>query len=125
MAKKPYFSLFGATHRANAWRISSPHISTCENLHARQKPVFSIVLRAFTHFLIRLRGRLWSQTNLDCCITVCLSPVPVLPKFLANGISEDFLEGRSTVNQAVFVDAFVYINAILHPHRVFQVNFLA
>jgi hypothetical protein len=50
MAKKPYFSLFKASPRANAWRISWPHISTSENLHAKQKPVFSVILRLLRIF---------------------------------------------------------------------------
>jgi hypothetical protein len=50
MAKKPYFGLFNASLRANAWRISWPHISTSENLHVNQKPVFSVVLRLLSIF---------------------------------------------------------------------------
>jgi hypothetical protein len=29
-----------------AWTLPEPHISTSENLHAKQKPFFSVILRA-------------------------------------------------------------------------------
>jgi hypothetical protein len=50
MPKKPHFSHFSTTAKALAWRISEPHISTPENLHAKQKPIFSLRLRAFHNF---------------------------------------------------------------------------
>jgi hypothetical protein len=47
MQKKLQFSRFDMGISAKAWRISCPHISTSENLHAKRKPVFSAYLRAF------------------------------------------------------------------------------
>ena len=55
MAKLPLFSRFIALYSAFAWRISEPHISTFENLHANQKPVFSTMLRAFGAFFAFLQ----------------------------------------------------------------------
>jgi hypothetical protein len=47
MAKELCFSLISFPPTALAWGISWPHISTCENLHARQKHLFSGGLRVF------------------------------------------------------------------------------
>ena len=56
MDKKPHSNRFRLHLDVLAWRISWPHISTSENLHANQKPVFSIVLREYLeHFFDRMQ----------------------------------------------------------------------
>jgi len=54
MPKNPCFSLFRCSPRDAAWRISWPHISTPENLHAKANSVFSVRLRGFTRFFLWL-----------------------------------------------------------------------
>ena len=46
MPKKPQLCLYYFWLNRLAWTISEPHISTSENLHAKQKPFFSAILRA-------------------------------------------------------------------------------
>jgi len=48
--KSPQLALFVTRLARLAWRISGPHISTLENLHAKQEAVFSAILRAFLAF---------------------------------------------------------------------------
>lgn len=44
--------------RGFTWRISGPHISTVENLHAKQKRAISILLRAKMGFLAKKDAKL-------------------------------------------------------------------
>ena len=48
MLKRAQFNGFRYPLGDVAWGISGPHISTSENLHTKQKPVFSTSLRPFT-----------------------------------------------------------------------------
>ena len=47
IAKQTHFSLYHTSVNTLVWRISGPHISTLENLHAKPKSIFSLWLRAF------------------------------------------------------------------------------
>jgi hypothetical protein len=47
MTKKAHFSRFSVCQSILAWTLPEPHISTSENLHAKQKGFFSTCLRGF------------------------------------------------------------------------------
>ena len=130
MVKKPYFSLFSASPRGKAWRISSPHISTSENLHVKQKPVFSVLLRLLRvfccsaklchFFTMRFWGRFFSQRVIfkqSACRWEKLS------HFLAVGIPKVSWKENLTVNLLCLVDASVYSIAIWYAHQVLVANF--
>jgi hypothetical protein len=64
MSKKPYSSLFYLLPRSLAWGISWPHISTPENLHAKQTHDFSNYVRAFpVFFWVRMKLCLFLKKN--------------------------------------------------------------
>ena len=64
--KEPQFSLISRSLRDKVWGISSPHISTYENLHAKQKPLFSVALRGFSYFFVAQMKLGCFPTKLKC-----------------------------------------------------------
>jgi hypothetical protein len=73
MQKRPWFSRFASSPRDVAWGISWPHISTLENLHAKQNPLFSMHLRVFTNFFTCLRNFavFWAKDLKDQNLCLC------------------------------------------------------
>ena len=76
---EPRFSLFCRSARWLAWGISGPHISTVENLHTKQEPIFSVYLRAFIQFFGSQAKLCWFFRKIFAVNFFCSqSPLPFI-----------------------------------------------